>query len=50
MFFGADGGPSIFAGLIFTGTPEDVPGVGFELSLQVPTPIVGYVNFQSVVS
>lgn len=41
LLFGVDAGVSSFAGLIFTGTPEDVPGVGFELSLQIPTPIVG---------
>ena len=41
LYLGADVGPSVFAGLVFTGTPEDIPGVGFEVQVTIPTPIVG---------
>lgn len=41
LMFGADAGGTVSAGVVFTGFPGDIPGVGFELDLQIPTPIVG---------
>ncbi|CAB9509102.1 expressed unknown protein [Seminavis robusta] len=41
LLFGVDAGVSGFIGMAFTGTPSDIPGVGFELELQIPTPVVG---------
>ena len=41
LFLGADIGVSVSMGMVFTGEPEDIPGVGFEIDLVVPTPFVG---------
>lgn len=41
LIFGADVGPGVSIGMVFTGTPEDIPGTGFELSLSAPLPVVG---------
>ena len=41
IFVGADIGVSVSIGMVFTGDPAQIPGVGFELELVVPIPFVG---------
>ena len=41
LLAGIDAGVTATLGMAFTGEPADIPGVGFELDLQIPIPIVG---------